>query len=86
MARINLAQLENLRNSTAAHPSDAGPIKAAKRFQSAELVSQSASTTMPPPPPLVDFAKAKLVEVDCSDPKSATLSIVIGAATWKMHT
>ena len=41
---------------------------------------------MPPPPPLVDFAKAKLVEVDCSDPKSATLSIVIGTATWKMHT
>lgn len=86
MARINLAQLENLRNSTAVHPSDAAPIKAAERFQSAELVSQSASTTMPPPPPLVDFAKAKLVEVDCSDPKSATLSIMIGTATWKMHT
>ena len=42
---------------------------------------------MPPPAPsAVDFAKGKLVAVDCSDPAGATLTVLIGTSTWKMHT
>jgi len=87
-ARLNLAKLETYRNYATARPSDPAPARVpAERFQDPEVASQSASATMPPPAPsAVDFAKGKLVAVDCSDPAGATLTVLIGTSTWKMHT
>jgi tetratricopeptide (TPR) repeat protein len=33
----------------------------------------------------VAFMKGKLVSVDCTDPKAAELTMLLGTATWKLH-
>jgi len=88
-AQTNLQQLETYRKYAAARPSAPPPATSlpAERFQDREVASQPTTTAAPSgPAPMVYFAKGKLVAVDCSDATSATLTVVLGKATWKMHT
>jgi len=87
-ARNNLGQLEAYRRYSAARPANQPNVAVpADRFQNGEDAPRETATSAPSgAAPMVYFAKGKLTAVDCSDATSATLTVVIGQTTWKMHT
>lgn len=88
-ARNNLEQLESYRKYMAARSSGApaGTVPEERFRITRDRAPQQTATSPPPPvPPVVDFAKGKIVAVDCPDATNAIVTVIVGKKTWKMRT